>query len=93
MQVEASLDPGRLQLSFDLDKADGAVRPAATSASQEDETNTSKKRTREEPGPNKKRREKVKACFINFVHLLARIMVRGACESAMSILVSLAKPR
>jgi len=60
VQVEANLEPGRLQLCFDLEKADAAIRPSPAAASPfggEDPKN--KKGKGEEPGPNKKKREKV----------------------------------
>ena len=63
IEVEANLQPGRLQLLFDLEKPDGVI-PATVSSSLkldgEDNTSiTSKKSSRAEPGPNKKKREKV----------------------------------
>jgi len=60
VQIEAQLNPGRLLMFFDLEKPDGAPAAAGARAeADEDERITGKKRARDEPGPNKKKREKV----------------------------------
>ncbi len=57
VQIEAQLSPGRLLMFFDLEKPDGAPAPGGREA--EAERSAGKKRARDEPGPNKKKREKV----------------------------------
>ena len=62
IEVEANLQPGRLQLLFDLEKPDGVIPATGSSLKLDGEDNTSitsKKSSRAEPGPNKKKREKV----------------------------------
>jgi hypothetical protein len=58
MQIEAQLSPGRLLMFFDLEKPDGAPAPGGGREA-EVERSAGKKRARDEPGPNKKKREKV----------------------------------
>ena len=58
VQIEAQLSPGRLLMFFDLEKPEGTPAPGGGREA-EAERSAGKKRARDEPGPNKKKREKV----------------------------------
>lgn len=64
VQVEAQLQPGRLQLVFDLEKPQ-AFKGGVSTDDADRASKNGTKRALNEPGPNKKRREKVPPCLLS----------------------------